>query len=73
MPGLDPEPEFAWTGTTATGLPIIRRVPRRARMHAVMGSGGNGITFSRTTSELIATELAGREDPDADLFHGDSA
>ncbi|HVL21508.1 MAG TPA: FAD-binding oxidoreductase [Amaricoccus sp.] len=76
MPGLDPEPAFAWTGSfgaTATGLPIIRRLPRRPRMHAVMGYGGNGITFSRIASELIATELAGRDDADADLFRGDSA
>ena len=49
LPGLDPTPEFAWAGAfgaTATGLPIIRRLPRRPRIHAVMGYGGNGITFS---------------------------
>jgi glycine/D-amino acid oxidase-like deaminating enzyme len=39
-------------------------------MHAVMGYGGNGITFSRIAAELVATELAGREDADADLYRG---
>jgi len=73
LPGVDTAPEFAWTGSfgaTATGLPVIRRLPRRPRMHAVMGYGGNGITFSRIAAELIATEVAGRDDADADLFRG---
>ncbi len=55
-------PEFAWTGSfgsTATGLPLIRRLPRRPRMHAVLGYGGNGITYSRIAAELIASELDG--------------
>jgi len=71
MPGLDTTPEFAWAGAfgaTATGLPIIRRLPRRPRIHAVMGYGGNGITFSRIASEIIATELDGGQDRDAGLF-----
>lgn len=71
IPGIDSTPEFAWAGafgSTKTGLPIIRRLARRPRIHAVMGYGGNGITFSRIAAELIATELAGREDRDAALF-----
>ena len=35
-----------------------------------MGYGGNGITFSRIAAELIATELRGQDDADADLFRG---
>ena len=73
LPRVDPTPEFAWTGSfgaTPTGLPIIRRLPRRPRMHAVMGYGGNGITFSRIAAELVATELDGGSDADADLFRG---
>ncbi len=71
LPGIDPTPEFAWAGAfgaTTTGLPRIGRLPRRPRIHAVQGYGGNGITFSRIAAELIATELAGRTDPDAGLF-----
>ena len=65
LPGLDATPEFAWAGafgSTATGLPVIRRLPRRPRIHAVMGYGGNGITFSRIAAEIIATELDGGDD-----------
>ncbi len=71
LPGLDPEPEFRWAGsfgTTATGLPFIGRIPRRKAMHAVMGYGGNGITYSRIASEIIATTITGGRDADADLY-----
>ncbi len=71
LPQIDATAEFAWTGsfgTTATGLPIIGRVPRRPRVHAVMGYGGNGITYSRIAAELVRTELAGGRDADADLY-----
>lgn len=71
FPQLDPTPEFAWTGsfgTTTTGLPYLGQVPNRPRIHAVMGYGGNGITYSQIASEVIASALAGREDCDTDLF-----
>ena len=71
LPGIDPEPDFAWCGsfgTTTTGLPFIGRIPRQPRLHGVMGYGGNGITFSQIASELIRTELRGAEDADAGLF-----
>lgn len=70
-PALDVEPDFIWAGafgTTATGLPIIGALPQRPRIHAVMGYGGNGITFSRLAAELVATALTGGQDSDADLF-----
>ncbi|MDQ6433664.1 FAD-dependent oxidoreductase [Mesorhizobium sp. LHD-90] len=71
FPQADFTPEFAWAGafgTTSTGLPFIGRVPRNPRLFAVMGYGGNGITYSQIASELIATALAGGEDSDTDLF-----
>ena len=71
FPRLDVKPEFAWAGsfgTTTTGLPYIGRVPRHPRIHAVMGYGGNGITYSQIASEIIASEIAGRNDSDADLY-----
>jgi glycine/D-amino acid oxidase-like deaminating enzyme len=71
FPDLDTRPEFAWGGafgTTTTGLPHIGTLPRQPRIHAVMGYGGNGITYAQIASELIATALDGREDVDADLF-----
>lgn len=71
LPGLDTTPEFAWAGafgSTTTGMPIIQRLPRKPRIHAVMGYGGNGITFSRLAAEIVANELAGGTDRDARLF-----
>lgn len=71
LPSIDPTPEFAWAGsfgTTTTGLPLIGAVPNRPRLFALMGYGGNGITFSRIAAEMIRTKLAGHDDTDADLF-----
>ncbi|MFI0849530.1 NAD(P)/FAD-dependent oxidoreductase [Mesorhizobium sp. IMUNJ 23232] len=71
FPGIDTSPEFAWAGafgTTTTGLPMIGTIPRKPDLFAVMGYGGNGITYSQIASELIATALDGGEDTDAALF-----
>ncbi len=71
FPKLATAAEFAWAGsfgTTATGLPYIGVVPRHPRIHAVMGYGGNGITYSQIASEIVASALAGREDADGDLY-----
>lgn len=55
-------------GTTKIGLPVIRALPDRPRVRAVLGHGGNGITCSRIAAELIATVLDGGEGTDADLY-----
>jgi glycine/D-amino acid oxidase-like deaminating enzyme len=71
FPDIDAEPEFAWAGsfgTTTTGLPYIGQVPRHPRIHAVMGYGGNGITYSQVASEIVASAIEGRDDSDAGLF-----
>ena len=71
FPDIDPTPEFMWSGafgTTTTGLPRIGQVPRKPRIFAVLGYGGNGITFSRIASEIVASTLDGKADSDADLF-----
>ncbi|SDA70839.1 NAD(P)/FAD-dependent oxidoreductase [Mesorhizobium qingshengii] len=71
FPHLDVRPEFAWTGsfgTTTTGLPYIGAIPRHPRIHAVMGYGGNGITFSQIASEIVSASINGLEDTDARLF-----
>jgi glycine/D-amino acid oxidase-like deaminating enzyme len=71
FPDIDAEPEFAWAGsfgTTTTGLPYIGQVPRHPRVHAVMGYGGNGITYSQVASEIVASAIEGRDDSDAGLF-----
>jgi glycine/D-amino acid oxidase-like deaminating enzyme len=66
-----PAPDYAWAapfGTTRTGLPLIGRVPGLHNVFAVMGFGGNGITFSQIAAEIISSEIAGHGDPDTDLF-----
>ena len=71
LPRLDSTPAFAWTGsfgTTSTGLPLIGAVPHKPRVFAVMGYGGNGITFSRIAAELVRSAIGGRQDCDSDLF-----
>ena len=71
FPELDTEPEFSWAGSfgaTTTGLPYIGQAPRHPGVHAVMGYGGNGITYSQIASEIVASAIEGREDSDARLF-----
>lgn len=68
---INPTPEFAWAGafgTTSTGLPYIGTIPGKPRVFAVMGYGGNGITYSQIASEIVSTALDGRHDSDAALF-----
>jgi len=66
------EPDYRWAGafgTTTTGLPLIGLVPGMKNVYAVMGFGGNGITFSQIAAEIVAATINGGTDPDADLFH----
>lgn len=71
LPKLDVTPDFAWAGsfgTTSTGLPLIGPLPQRPRIIAVMGYGGNGLTFSRIAAEIICSHIAGISDSDLDVF-----
>ena len=71
LPRLDTKPEFTWAGcfgSSATGLPAIGAIPGAARCFAVLGYGGNGITFSVIAAQVIQRAILGLPDPDADLF-----
>lgn len=71
LPGIDTRPEFTWAGCfgdSASGLPAIGEIPGAARCFAVLGYGGNGITFSAIAAQLIQRAILGLPDPDADLF-----
>ncbi len=75
FPDLDTQADFAWAaafGASRDGLPTIAEVPDMPRCWAVMGYGGNGITYSRIAAEAIRTALTGkgrfRADPDLDLY-----
>ncbi|MBK7863863.1 MAG: FAD-binding oxidoreductase [Archangiaceae bacterium] len=70
-PECDPRAAFAWTGsfgTSTTGTPSIGRVPRLPNCYAVLGYGGNGITFSMLAAQLLRGLILGDGDADAALF-----
>ena len=71
FPQLDCHAAFSWCGSfgaSPTGLPTIGAIPDRPGCFAIMAFGGNGITYSRIAAEVIASQLIGRPDLDADLF-----
>ncbi|MEO3470914.1 FAD-dependent oxidoreductase [Roseomonas sp. CAU 1739] len=71
LPEADDRVDFAWTGcfgASATGLPAIGPVPGAERCFAVLGYGGNGITFSVIAAQMFQRWLLGLDDPDRDVF-----
>tara|TARA_R110000803_G_scaffold87603_1_gene154417 strand:- start:836 stop:2092 length:1257 start_codon:yes stop_codon:yes gene_type:complete len=64
-------PSHKWAaafGESTTGLPFLGTVPGHTNIHALMGFGGNGITFSVIGAEIVARAIDGESDPDASLF-----
>ena len=71
LPEVEFEIDYAWAGAfgeSATGLPQIAPVPDMDHAWAVMGFGGNGITYSVIASQIVAAEIRGERAPDADLY-----
>lgn len=71
FPGLDTHAEFSWTGSfgsSPNGMPTIGEIPGLPRCFAVMGFGGNGITFSMLATKLLAAAIQRKKCPDAKLF-----
>lgn len=71
LPGVEFEIDYSWAGAfgeSSTGLPSIGRVPDMDHGWAVMGFGGNGITYSVIASQVVSAAIRGGEDPDADLY-----
>jgi len=71
FPDLRLETEHAWAGTfgeTKDGLPYIGRSPELPYARFALGFGGNGITFSAMAADIIADELCGRPNADAEIF-----
>lgn len=71
LPGRRLEIDYAWAGAFAdspTGLPYMAPAPDLANCFAVLGCGGNGITFSVIAAEVVQAWAEGRADPDAKLF-----
>ncbi|MET0191988.1 MAG: FAD-binding oxidoreductase [Hyphomicrobiaceae bacterium] len=71
LPWLNVTADFAWAGTfgeSENGLPSIGLVPDMPNCYAVLGYGGNGITFGVLAAQIIAQRLCGQPDPDEALF-----
>jgi glycine/D-amino acid oxidase-like deaminating enzyme len=71
LPDVSFEIDYGWAGAfgeSATGLPSIGPVEGMDHTWAVMGFGGNGITYSVIASQIVAAEIRGQRDPDADLY-----
>ena len=71
LPHLDSAADFVWAGCfgeSVTGLPAIGPVPGANGCYAVMGYGGNGITFSVIAAQMLQRAVLGLPDPDSDLF-----
>lgn len=71
LPGRTFKIAYAWAGafaTSPTGLPIIQELDEMPGCLAILGCGGNGITFSMIASEIAAKWAMGKTDKDADLF-----
>lgn len=71
LPEVAFEIDYSWAGAfgeSATGLPSIGPVPDIDHGWAVMGFGGNGITYSVIASQIVSSALRGKPDPDADLY-----
>ena len=71
FPDIDFTADYAWTGSfgeSPTGLPAIGPIKKLPRCYAVLGFGGNGITFSMLAAQLISRHMQGIKDPDAEIF-----
>jgi glycine/D-amino acid oxidase-like deaminating enzyme len=71
LPDVEFDVDYSWAGAfgeSATGLPSIGPISGMDHCWAVMGFGGNGITYSVIASQIVSAALRGRPDPDADLY-----
>lgn len=71
LPGLELKVDYVWSGAfgeSPTSMPLIGAVPDMPRAYAMMGFGGNGITYSVIASQVVSAAIRGRADPDADLY-----
>ena len=71
LPWLDVEADYCWAGTfgdSDTGLPTIGPIPEMPNCYAVLGYGGNGITFGYLAAKLLQSYLAGIPDADASIL-----
>jgi glycine/D-amino acid oxidase-like deaminating enzyme len=71
LPNIDSRAVLEWTGSfgaSPNGMPTIGAIPGYPRCYAVMGYGGNGITFSMLATKLITAAVLGKKLPESSLF-----
>ena len=71
LPHVDARADYGWCGNfggSTTGTPSIGPVPGMKHCYAVLGYGGNGITFSMMAAQILRAHICGDGDADADLF-----
>ena len=71
LPQVDLTADFAWSGAfgaSDNGLPSIGAVPGMPNCYAILGFGGNGLTFGMVASQIITSLLSGRNVAEAELF-----
>jgi glycine/D-amino acid oxidase-like deaminating enzyme len=71
FPRIDSRAVISWTGSfggSPNGMPTIGAIPGYPNCFAVMGYGGNGITFSMLATKLITAALLRKKVPEAALF-----
>jgi glycine/D-amino acid oxidase-like deaminating enzyme len=67
----DIEIDCAWAaafGSSPDGLPAIGRAANHDNLWLASGFGGNGVTFAALAAEIIAADLDGMPDSDAECF-----
>lgn len=71
LPRLDLTADFAWSGAFGAsddGLPSIGAVPGMPNCYAILGFGGNGLTFGMVASQVITSILSGQSSAESELF-----
>ena len=71
FPNASFEADYSWAGCfgeSPNGLPAVGPIKGLPRCYAVLGFGGNGITFSTLAAQLISRHIQNINDPDAELF-----
>ena len=61
LPGIDAHAVMSWAGSfgsSTNGMPTIGPIPGFSRCYAIMGYGGNGITFSMLSTKIITAASA---------------
>jgi glycine/D-amino acid oxidase-like deaminating enzyme len=63
LPSVDFVPDYTWAGTfgaSKDSLPFVGPHPKFPYSYFVLGFGGNGITFTVMSMEIISDAVAGR-------------